>query len=252
MNHPADLPAGEPLGFPQCARCPYRRAGPARICVACATKTLEAIGPGACPVCSQILAADGACPNWLCDDPRRRIERIDAIAYLSGALKTRIHRYKYEGMTGWSLVFGRLLVGWLEAHAGDDPPDLIVANPTFTGRGSVGTGHIERIIRSAAVEDAEQRWPFDVHDPKAIIKTGSTDRSAGRTAAAKRDAAAELRRLLRIPDPEVTRSRKILVFDDVCTTGSQLDAVADCLLEEGHAARVRGLVLARAPWRPKR
>ena|SRR5215472_12982558 len=252
MVRPAELPAGEPLGFPKCIRCPYRRTGPARICVSCASKTLEPIEPGACPVCSQLLGADGTCPNWLCDDPQRRIDRIDAIAYLSGALRGKIHRYKYDGKTGWSLIFGRLLVGWLEAHAADDQPDLIVANPTFTGSAGPGIGHIERIIDSAAIEDAEERWAFDVeNEAPAIIKTGPTEKSAGRSAAAKRASAAELRRLLEIPDPTVTEGRKILVFDDVCTTGSQLNTVAECLLEDGNAARVCGLVLARAPWRPR-
>ncbi|MGO9726211.1 MAG: hypothetical protein ACLPN6_12790 [Streptosporangiaceae bacterium] len=41
--------------------------------------------------------------------------------------------------------------------------------------------------------------------------------------------------------------RDILVFDDVGTTGYQLNAVADCLLDQGQTARVRALVLARAP-----
>lgn len=203
-------------------------------------------------VCSQILDADGVCPNWLCDDPRRRIERIDAIAYLSGALRDRIHRYKYDGKTGWSLIFARLVVGWLEAHATADRPDLIIVNPTFTGPDHTYTGHTERIIESAAIEDVDERWPFDVvNERPAIIKTGPTEKSAGRTAAAKRASAAELRQVLEIPDPAVTEDRKILVFDDVCTTGSQLDAVAACLLDERGASHVRGLVLVRAPWRPK-
>lgn len=143
-------------------------------------------------------------------------------------------------------------MGWLEAHATASPPDLIVANPTFLPSGGPDTGHTERIIESAAIEDVEERWPFDVGNEKpAIIKTGPTEKSAGRTAAAKRASAAELRQLLEIPDPRVTAGQKILIFDDVCTTGSQLDAVAGCLLEEGNATQVRGLVLARAPWRPK-
>jgi hypothetical protein len=29
----------------------------------------------------------------------------------TGALQDKIHSYKYEGKTGWSLIFGRLLVG---------------------------------------------------------------------------------------------------------------------------------------------
>jgi hypothetical protein len=173
MARSVDLPAGEPLGFPRCSLCPYRRTGPARICVACATDTLEAIEPDACPVCCQILGDDGTCPNWLCGDPRRRIERIDAIAYLSGALRDRVHRYKYGGKTGWSLIFGRLVVGWLEAHTAAEPPDLIVANPTFIERDSGDVGHVERIIESASTADAEERWAFDVETPgPAIIKTG--------------------------------------------------------------------------------
>jgi hypothetical protein len=132
MDNPiAVLPAGEPPGFPQCPKCPYRRMGPAWICVECASKTLEAIARRACPICSQRLEDDSPCRNSLCRDRNRRIERIDAIAYHSGPLQDKIHSYKYDGKLGWSLIFGRLLIGWLEAHAGD-PPDLIVANPTYT------------------------------------------------------------------------------------------------------------------------
>ena len=184
----------------------------------------------------------------MCRDPDRRVERIDAIAYLSGALQAKIHSYKYMGKTGWSLIFGRLLVGWLEAHAEGDPPDLIVANPTYVSPGQPGPGHIERIIRSAATADYDGRWIFDVGTPTAIIKTQATDKSAGKSRAEKRAAAAALRQVLTIPDPARTQGRDILVFDDVCTTGYQLNAVAGHLLNQGQATRVRALVLARAPW----
>jgi predicted amidophosphoribosyltransferase len=95
--------------------------GPAWICVACASKTLEAIAARACPVCSQRLDDDSPCRNSLCRERSRRVERIDAIAYHSGALQDKIHSYKYEGKTGWSLIFGRLLVGWLEAYTEGGP-----------------------------------------------------------------------------------------------------------------------------------
>ena len=243
------LPAGEPPGFPQCPECAYRFMGPAWICVACAGKTLVAIAQRACPVCSQRLENDSPCRNSLCRERNRRVERIDAIAYHSGALLDKIHSYKYEGKTGWSLIFGRLLVGWLEAHASEDPPDLIVANPTYMGPGQPGLGHIETIIRSAATADYDRRWTFDTEAPAAIVKTQATEKSAGRSLIEKRAAAADLRQALAIPDPARTRGCDILVFDDVCTTGYQLNAVAACLLDQGQAARVRALVLARAPWR---
>jgi predicted amidophosphoribosyltransferase len=39
-----------------------------------------------------------------------------------------------------------------------------------------------------------------------------------------------------------------VLIDDICTTGTQLDTVAGCLLDHG-AACVEAIVLARAPWR---
>src|ERR1022692_702623 len=201
MTSAAELPAGEPLGFPRCPRCPYVMMGPARICVACASKSLESIGPGACPICCQVLEEGVPCRNWLCNDAGRRIERIDAVAYYSGELASKIRRYKYEGKIGWALIFGRLLVGWLEAHARDGPPDLIVANPAYLEPADNGIGHIEAIIRSAAVEDVERRWAFDDETPAAIIKRWATAKSAGQSAAAKRASAAALYAALRIPDP---------------------------------------------------
>ena len=130
-------------------------------------------------------------------------------------------------------------------------PDLIVANPTYIAPGQLGQGHVEAIIRSAAVADYEGRWAFDVGKPAAVIKTGPTEKSAGQAAVVKRAAASALRRVLHIPDPSKTQGRYILVFDDVCTTGRQLNAVAECLLDEGGTGRVRGLVLGRAPWKPR-
>ena len=141
------------------------------------------------------------------------------------------------------------MLGWLEQHARTAPPDLIVVNPTFTGPGGRAFGHAEAVLRAAAREDMLRRWPFDPGDPPAIVKTRATAMSASATAKAKRAAARELRSALVIPDVTRTARRRILIYDDVCTTASQLDVVAECLLDEGRAARVEGLVLARAPWR---
>lgn len=214
----------------------------------CAGKTLEAIAERACPICSQRLGGRESCRNALCTDPARRIERVDAIAYLSGPLQETLHRYKYAGKKGWAPIFGRLLVGWLETHAREDPPDLVIANPTHIPAGQPEPGHIEGIIHSAATADYHRRWSFDTAQPAAVVKTRPTAKSAGQSFTEKTAAARALRAALAIPNPTRTRGRHILVFDDVGTTCYQLDAVADCLLSEGQASRVRGLVLARAPW----
>jgi hypothetical protein len=85
--------------------------------------------------------------------------------------------------------------------------------------------HIETIIRSAATADYDGRWTFDTGTPAAIIKTQATEQSAGKSLAEKRAAAAALRQVLDIPDPARTKGRDIFVFDDLCTTGYQLNAV---------------------------
>ena len=133
-----------------------------------------------------------------------------------------------------------------------DPPGLIVVNPTYldpsraTGQ---PLGHTEAVLHAAAAADGARRWPFDTATPAAIVKTRPTLKSADAQAWSKRVTAYELRDALAVPDPGRTAGRFILVYDDVCTTGGQLDAVAGCLLDQGGAARVEGIVLARATWR---
>jgi predicted amidophosphoribosyltransferase len=206
---------------------------------------MEQIETGACPTCSQMLEEDGTCPNWLCTDPTRRITRISAIAYLSGPLRSRILAYKYDGRTGWALIFGRLLLGWLAQNRSLNPPDLIVANPTYS---TTGPGHTERVIENAEKEDADGRWSFDIADPRALVKTEHTERSAASTARAKREAAEHHVAAIHVPNVDRIRGRDILIYDDVCTTGSQLERVAGVLLDVG-AVSVEAVVLARAPWR---
>jgi predicted amidophosphoribosyltransferase len=235
--------------FPDCRRCANFRSGPAQVCLACAARQLTRPGPGSCPVCAQFLAGNGACPNELCRSPRRRIGRIHAIGYQSGTLRRAINDYKYHDVRAWSSVFGRLLAAWLEQNMAADPPGLILANPSFTGAGRQEFAHTEAVLSAAVEADPARRWPFDTATPAAIIKTEPTLRSADTQAWSKRASGYELRAALAVPDPCRVAGKFILVYDDICTTGGQLDAVAGCLLDQGSAARVEGVVLARAPWR---
>lgn len=267
-GHVAGLP--EPPGFPDCADCPYLRTGPPQVCAACAARALRPVSAPKCPRCSQALADGRSCANELCRDPRRRIGRISAIAELSGQLRSVLNRYKYGGARYYAPVFGRMVLRWLGTHP--DEFDLIVANPSYSGSavpGSPGPAvpgspgatvagwaafpHAEEVLRAAARDHRPDTdayaYPFDNMASPAILKLRLTLRSADASAEEKRAVARELRAALRIPDPARIAGRRILVYDDICTTGSQLNAVAACLIEDGAAASVDGLVLARTPWR---
>jgi predicted amidophosphoribosyltransferase len=235
--------------FPDCHRCANFSDGPASTCLACASRQLSRPGPDCCPACSQRLGPAGGCPNELCRRQGRRISKIHAIGYQSGCLRRVINSYKYRGTRTWSVVLGRLLVAWLNETMATDPPGLIVVNPGFIGPGGQEFGHAEAVVAAAADADASARWPFDVSSPAAIIKTQATLKSADAQAWSKRATGYELRSALRVPDPSRTAGKFIMIYDDVCTTGTQLDAVAGCLVDQGGAARVEGVVLARAPWR---
>jgi predicted amidophosphoribosyltransferase len=242
------IPASElpTAGFPDCLGCAYFCTGPARLCLACASPRLLPPGPDSCPECAQRLRADGACPNERCRSSRRRIGKIHALGYQAGPLRRPINSYKYRGSRSLAVVLGRLLLAWLERHMAADPPGLIVVNPSFVAPAGQQFAHAEAVLTAAAQADADNRWPFD---PAAIIKTRPTLKSAHGQAWSKRVSGNELRDALLVPDPARTAGEFVLVCDDVCTTGSQLDAVAGCLLDQGGAARLEAVVLARALWR---
>jgi predicted amidophosphoribosyltransferase len=240
-----------PAGFPGCHRCAYFGSGAARACLACARRTVEPPAGDACLVCSQRVPAGAGCPNELCRSRSRSIGRIHAIGYHSGPLRQAINDYKYRGVRSWSAMFGRLLLAWLDEHMTADPPDLIVVNPGFAGASRQSFAHTEAVLAEAARQDQAGRWPFDTAVPAAITKTRPTLQSADAMAWSKRVSAEDLRSALAVPEPARTADRYVLVYDDICTTGTQLDVVAGCLLDRGKAARVDGIVLARALWRQR-
>lgn len=149
----------------------------------------------------------------------------------SGTLQRVINDYKYSGPTsdsrGWAAIFGRILVGFLDANEPTfEGADLIVASPTFTGPGSRRDwDHVRGILAAA---DAEQvppgRWPFDLADTPAVIKTANTPSMVSMKSYSERRLNAEgpVRDSLAVPDPSRTADRRIVVVDDVFTDGLTL------------------------------
>jgi predicted amidophosphoribosyltransferase len=237
----------QPTGFPQCPKCPLLWPGTAEVCYRCASATFETVG-APCPVCSRELDENGNCANPICNSPRF-IRRVAAVAVKTGPINDRIKWLKYSGRVGWATIFGRIILGYLNAHRQPEDFDLIVANPTYVESDSNRIRHTELVIDAAAKEDLLGRWSWDTTTPRAIMKTAASLQSATGNYYQKRAAADALRSVLLIPNSSRTQGKRILVYDDVCTTGLQLDRVAEILQTRGGAAHVEGLVLARTPWR---
>ena len=119
---------------------------------------------------------------------------------------------------------------------------VVVANPTYKPDGSFG--HTEWVLRYAEKEDIRGHWNFK---PQGLyLPQAKTDR--GHSLLEKRATANELAEIIVISPGLPLQDGKVLVYDDVCTTGYQLDAIARVLKMAG-AASVTGLVLARTPLR---
>ena len=238
----------QPTGFGTCGGCPYREAGPVAICYPCARQTIRALPKSRCPVCEQERPAPRArCSNRVCGWPDRQFEWNAAIAMRDGALKQAIHRYKYNSRRGWSLIFGRVLAGFLhdrrELFADFD---LVTASPTFVGPGGRPFDHTKLVLEVAARLD--QTGLTFALDPPILRKTRPTTPLVGRDWPERREICeVEVPPALKVSDPTRIAGRAILVYDDVFTDGLNLNAVARKLRGAG-AAQVCGVTLARQPW----
>ena len=122
---------------------------------------MEQLHPNRCASCDQTVQTGATCGNPLCGRSveLRGWEYIWAIAMRSGHLKSVISAYKYNDVKGWSWIFGRILVGYLERHIDAfDTFDVIIPTPTFIGPGGRSWDHVGTIIERAEVEGP--LWPF--------------------------------------------------------------------------------------------
>ncbi|MFC0504181.1 ComF family protein [Micromonospora costi] len=171
-----------------------------------------------------------------------------SIALKSGELEQMIWRVK-KGRWAWGTVFSRVILGFLYDNMEEiDGVDAIIPMPALLPAGADPRTDHARFAIEQAMEQDERGLPFVV-DPPLLIKTRATDKMRNTSSAADRRAVSDqLFESLVVPDAERVRGREIMVYDDVFTSGSTLNAVARRLKAAG-AAAVYGLTLARQTWR---
>ena len=234
-------------GFALCGTCLPLRDGQRRICAECFTAGLKPVTDPRCQTCSHPLTALGSpCANALCaTDAKRYFTEAHAIALYSGSLGPAIKNFKRDGQQKWAEIFARMLLKWLDDHSNlIEDVDLIIGNPTYAGRQP--NQHIELLMQALAAADTTRRWPLPVGS-SPLSKTRETPRSA---CSGNRDtkATAAIEHAAALKATGALRGLVIVVIDDVLTTGAQINAVAQYLIEECGAREVRALVLARATW----
>jgi predicted amidophosphoribosyltransferase len=237
-------------GFGRCGQCMFNTSGPAELCYSCARRTMEPLATSRCMVCDRPYEPDeNTCRNPLCNRSDRWFSWNFAISMRTGQLKAAINRYKYEGQWGWSLIFGRVVAGFLEEQRGlFGEFDVITASPTFVGPEGRSFDHTRRVLERAAVEvPPGATWPFDIAGEALIVKTGPTPPMVRSSSYQERRSIAEgpLRDALRVTRD--VRKQRVLVYDDVFTDGLTLNEVARAL-RLADATEVCGVTLCRQPY----
>jgi ComF family protein len=154
-------------------------------------------------------------------------------AYFEGPLRAALHRFKYKRDIILADTLGALLAARL---GGSLPAGLVVPVPLSVERlRQRGYNQAELLARTCA-ELCGLPW-----DPRAASRRRDTVSQVGLSARQRRANvdgafAADRRRV---------SGQRVILVDDVCTTGATLAACAVSLLEAG-AQAVWGLTLARA------
>jgi ComF family protein len=226
---------------PVCAACsrPLEAPTSGAVCAAC----WESITPITAPLCDR---CGDPLPSWRviglehaqCPRCRRRgsaVTRSRAIGSYQGALREIVHALKYDGRRSLARPLGVRL-----ARAAADvlaDADVVIPVPLHRSRRRArGFNQAAEIARHLGLPVR--------HALRRVRATPSqADLPAARRHANVRDAFAVRWRA-------GVRGRRVVLVDDVSTTGATLDACARVLMEAG-AAEVRAVTAARVVSRPR-
>jgi ComF family protein len=225
--------------FERCALCavPLReRSCIDVLCPDCA-RDLPQRTTGYCPSCGAFYENND--PPYACSMCRREPPPFAGLGFYSvydGTLRELLLEFKFRSGLGKSRLIGELLAKAIGNHFAAVGFDLIVPVPAHLRR-LLARGFNQSMVL-ARLAGSQLAVPVD---GKALVRTRHTPPQSGLTRREREtnlDGAFATR-------PDRCRGRRILLVDDVATTGSTLAACARELNRAG-AASVHALVVAKA------
>jgi len=204
-------------------------------------ETVSLIDGPCCPCCGKPFASEAALshsPGHLCGDCREDrpiFDRAISAGWYEGVLAQAIHLFKYRGKSVLARFLGALLLGAAE-EAGD--ADCLVPVPLHVSR--LREREFNQALLLCDVVGSASGLPVI---PDAIHRTRETVPQIGLSKPIRRR---NVRRAFACRDPEHILGRRILLIDDVFTTGSTVNDCARVLKRAG-AESVIVLTVARTP-----
>jgi len=215
-------------------RCPGCGRVGFTFCDACQARIEPPPAP-ACIRCGHPAATDGLCAT--CRATPSHLDRIAASAVFAHPLRDAIHDLKYNNGRNLARPLGaRMAVFWRQ---GNFAADVIIPVPLHPARLA------ERGYNQSALLARSMSQEISVRiDETVLVRAKATQQQALLKAGERRE---------NVKDAFACRGRvsgqRVVLVDDVCTTGSTLESCAAVLRASG-AASVWAFTLARAPWEP--
>jgi ComF family protein len=223
---------------PLCPNCGVpAKQGEHGFCPACLSK-IKAVTTPLC-LCCGIPFASSAGENHLCADciaSKPPFSRARAIGYFEATLLDAIHRFKY----GHHMITGELLGGMMAAYQypGLSPEqfEIVIPVPLHIQR-LRERGFNQSLILARSLAD-RYSMPLDFTVLKRHIRT------AAQVELGRKEREKNVRGAFTVKYPDRVAGRRVLLVDDVYTTGSTLRECARVLVGAG-AEEVAAITLAR-------
>lgn len=200
-------------------------------CTDCSNK-VTLVGSILCPVCGIPQTQDQVC--WDCQEAMPHYKALRSWAIFKGEVRKAIHRLKYRRNVALGQTLAIPLIHQLIAL--NWPIDIVTPVPLGLARlAERGYNQASLLAKPIALH---RRLPYQ---PEAIKRSRETHSQVGLSFTLRKENVVGAF----TADRSKVGCKKVLVVDDVITSGATMDACAIALLEAG-ASEVYGLSLARA------
>ena len=197
---------------------------------------VEPVPEPVCPICGRPTPDGQVCP--FCRSHPLHLNAVRSVALFKEPLRSAIHALKYRGRKQVAGPLGSLMASYLTRPR--ESLDIIVPVPLHPDREK------ERGYNQAALLAGEISRRTGVPMAPGVLARARYTRPQVTLSA--RERMENVRGAFECNERKVAGKRVMLV-DDVCTTGATMDAAAQALWK-CHPERVWGLTLARAVWEP--
>jgi len=204
------------------------------------TGLLDLLFPPKCVFCSRVL---NRCDDGLCDKCAESLPFADNYGkqfgeffdfcisplYYTGSVRKSILRYKFRGASAYAAVYGKLLAECIR-----ECPDMnydIISWVPLSSKRKRSRGYDQAMLLALATA-------LELHDVAVETLYKPQDVQAQSELGNKDERSANISGAYIASDPELIEGKRVLLVDDVVTTGSTLSECAKVLLSAGAAGIV--------------